>query len=75
MRIKEMKRSKTFNNRYRSLYTKLDKRREEKAQMYLIIYRTLFKIIKSLEKKLSMKDDISMDKAFKIAQKRWIDFL
>jgi len=50
------------------LYTTLDKKREERVYLYLIILIP-FKIIMKPGRNYPLKNDISMDKVFKIAEK------
>ena len=67
MRIKRNEKIKDFNIRYRTLYIKLDKKRRKRIGVldYIDSIQNNYEVWK----KLSLKDDISMDKAFKIAEK------
>ena len=67
LRIKKNERVKDFNIRYRSLYLKLDKKR--KKQISVLDYADSLQNNREAWKKVSMKDDISLSKAFKIAEK------
>lgn len=67
MRIKRNEKIKDFNVRYRTLYTKLDKKRRKRIGV--LDYIDSIQNNYEAWKKLSLKDDISMEKAFKIAEK------
>eukprot|EP00833_Pecoramyces_ruminatium_P016799 jgi/Orpsp1_1/1190831/evm.model.d7180000081504.1 len=67
LRIKKNERVKDFNIRYRSLYLKLDKKK--KKQISVLDYAESLQNNKEAWKKVSLKGDISLNKAFKIAEK------
>jgi len=67
MRIKRNKKIRNFNVRYRTLYSKLDKKRRKRIGV--LGYIDSIQNNYEAWKKLSLKDDISMDRAFKIAEK------
>ena len=67
MRIKRNEKIKDFNVRYRTLYTKLDKKRRKRIGV--LDYIDSIQNNDEAWKKLSLKDDISINKAFKIAEK------
>ena len=67
LKIKKYEKVKDFNIRYRSLYLKLDKKR--KRRISVLDYADSLKNNKEAWKKVSLKDDISLKKAFAIAEK------
>jgi len=67
LRIKKNEKVKDFNIRYRSLYLKLDKKR--KKQISVLDYADSLQNNREAWKKVSLKDDISLSKAFQIAEK------
>eukprot|EP00833_Pecoramyces_ruminatium_P007148 jgi/Orpsp1_1/1181180/evm.model.c7180000076197.1 len=67
LKIKKNERVKDFNIRYRSLYLKLDKKR--KKQINVFDYADALQNNVEAWKKVSLKDDISLNEAFKIAEK------
>jgi len=67
MRIKRNEKIKDFNVRYRTFYTKIDKKRRKRIAV--LDYIDFIQNNYEAWKKLSLKDDISMDKAFIIAEK------
>ena len=67
LRIKRNERVKDFNIRYRSLYLKLDKKRMK--QISVFDYADALQNNVEAWKRVSLKDDISLNEAFKIAEK------
>ena len=67
MRIRKNEKIKDFNVRYRTLYAKLDRKRRKRIGV--LDYIDSIQNNYEAWKKLSLKDDISMNKAFKIAEK------
>ena len=67
MRIKRNEKIKDFNVRYKTLYTKRDKKRRKRTGV--LDYINSIQNNYEAWKKLSLKDDINIDKAFKIAEK------
>lgn len=67
LRIRRNEKVKDFNRRYKSLYLKLDKKR--KKQVCTLDYAESLQNNKEAWKRVSLKDDISLKKAFKVAEK------
>lgn len=67
LRIRKNEKVKDFNIKYRSLYIKLDKKR--KRQVSVLDYADSLQNNHEAWKKVSLKDDISLQKAFKLAEK------
>lgn len=67
LRIKKNERVKDFNLKYKTLYLKLDRRR--KQQVSVLDYADSLRNNVDAWKKISLKDNISLDKAFRIAEK------
>jgi len=67
LRIKRYEKIKDFNLRYKTLYLRLDKRR--KKQVSVLDYAESLRGNFEAWKKVSMKDDISLNKAFMIVEK------
>jgi len=67
LRIRKNEKVKDFNIRYRSLYLKLDKKRRK--QVSSLDYAESLVNNKEAWKKVTLKDDISLEKAFTIAEK------
>jgi len=67
LRIKKNERVKDFNIRYRSLYLKLDSKR--KKQVSVLDYADSLQNNPEAWKKVALKDNISLNKAFTIAEK------
>eukprot|EP00833_Pecoramyces_ruminatium_P018412 jgi/Orpsp1_1/1192444/evm.model.d7180000093291.1 len=67
LRIKKHEKVKEFNTRFRTIYLKLDKKR--KKQVSVLDYADSLQPNVEAWKKISMKDDITLMKAFTIAEK------
>jgi len=67
LRIRKHEKVKDFNLRYKTLYLKLDKRRRK--QISVLDYTDSIAANTEAWKKVSMKDNISLTKAFSIAEK------
>ncbi len=67
LRIKKNEKVKDFNVRYRELYLKLDRKR--KRRISVLDYADSLQNNREAWKKVSLKDDISLNKAFAIAEK------
>ena len=67
LRIRRNEKVKEFNVQYRSLYLKLDKKRRK--QITILDYADSLQNNHDVWKKISMKDDIDLNQAFKIAEK------
>lgn len=67
MKINRNEKVKDFNIKYRSLYLKLDKKR--KRQISVLDYADSLQNNPEAWKRIAMKDDISLTKAFTIAEK------
>jgi len=67
LRIRKYEKIKDFNLRYKTLYLKLDKRR--KKQVSVLDYAESLRGNFEAWKKVSLKDNISLNKAFIIAEK------
>lgn len=67
LKIRRNEKVKDFNIRYRSLYLKLDKKHKKKIGV--LDYADSLQNNKEAWKKVSLKDDISLRKAFEIAEK------
>lgn len=67
LRIKRNERVKDFNTRFRSIYLKLDKKRKKRVSV--LDYIDALRNNEEAWKKVSLKDDISLNRAFDIAEK------
>ena len=67
LKIKKNEKVKDFNIRYRTLYHKLDKKRKRKISV--LDYADSLQGNHEAWKRVSLKDDISLNKAFTIAEK------
>jgi len=67
LRIKRNEKVKDFNKRYRTLYLKLNKKK--KKQVSVFDYADSLQNNREAWKRVSMKDDITLNKAFLIAEK------
>lgn len=67
LKIKRNEKVKDFNIRYRSLYLKLDKKRRKKIGV--LDYADSLQNNKEAWKRVSLKDNLSLRKAFEIAEK------
>jgi len=67
LKIKKNEKVKDFNIRYRTLYHKLDKKRRRKISV--LDYADSLQENHEAWKRVSLKDDISLNKAFTIAEK------
>jgi len=67
LRIKRNEKVKDFNKRYRSLYLKLN--RKKKAQVSVLDYAESLQNNREAWRRVSLKDDISLEKAFSVAEK------
>ncbi|OUM62191.1 hypothetical protein PIROE2DRAFT_11597 [Piromyces sp. E2] len=67
LRIKKYEKVKDFNLRYKTLYLKLDKKR--KKQVSVLDYAESLQYNVDAWKRVSLKDDIFLTKAFKVAEK------
>ena len=67
LKIKKNEKVKDFNIRYRTLYHKLDKKRKRKISV--LNYADSLQNNHEAWKRVSLKDDISLNKAFTIAEK------
>jgi len=67
LRIGKFEKVKNFNKRYRSLYLKLNKKK--KRQVSVLDYAESLINNKEAWKRVSLKDDISLEKAFSVAEK------
>ena len=67
LRIKRNERVKDFNTRFRSIYLKLDKKRKKRVSV--LDYIDALRNNEEAWKRVSLKDDISLTRAFDIAEK------
>eukprot|EP00833_Pecoramyces_ruminatium_P012611 jgi/Orpsp1_1/1186643/evm.model.d7180000052195.1 len=67
LRIRKAEKVKDFNKRYRSLYLKLNKKKKD--QVSVLDYAESLQNNREAWKRVSLKDDISLEKAFSVAEK------
>ena len=67
LKIRKNEKVKTFNKRYRSLYIKLNK--SKRKQISVLDYADSLENNPEAWKRVSLKDDISLEKAFSVAEK------